>query len=159
MGSTSRQSRDSLKVRSLDGFARKFGHHFSNINAGGQRDLFKKSEAWKIDLKLIFSAANVSLAPSPLSTIETTSSTSAPASRQATTANIADAPLVVTSSMTTSFLPLKFSFLAGPSTRFLEPCSLAVFRTKKPLMGVFTKWLYAQTAPVMGTAPISKPPT
>src|ERR1700749_2024261 len=64
-----------------------------------------------------------------------TSATSAPASRKASTAFIAEPPVVVTSSTTTMRLPSRLSSFARPSIASRAPCSFGFLRTKNAAIG------------------------
>src|SRR5262249_48771750 len=83
--------------------------------------------------------------------------TSPPASRTASTAFIAEPPVVVTSSTITTRLPCRLSPLARPSTASLAPCSFGFLRTKNAAIGWPLIQEICAIAPASGTAPIPSP--
>ncbi len=91
----------------------------------------------------------------PRSTSTATPTTSAPASRSASTAVSGDAPVVDVSSTASTRRPAT----SGPSIRRCVPCSFSFFRTTNASTGVPRLAAACIIAVATGSAPMVSPPT
>src|SRR5215470_6918748 len=111
------------------------GHDEGESGTKEETQSFKNSPALYSERNGRPASANASVAPSSRSTMVKTSATLPPASRTASTAFIAEPPVVVTSSTMTIRLPCRVSPLASPSTASFAPCSFGFLRTKNAAIG------------------------
>src|SRR5437660_8348888 len=104
--------------------------------AKGETQSFKNSPALYSERNGRPACANASVAPSSRSTMVNTSATLPPTSRTASTAFIAEPPVVVTSSTITMRLPCRLLPFVSPSPARGAPCSFGLWLMKNATLSI-----------------------